>query len=189
MKKRENKITVITGFSLLIILLLAQPACKPNTAAEIEAVASKEEQPSLIVNDLETIISDSGFIKYKVVTPELLEFDVKAEPYTEFPKGLTITSLDKTLKMNAEIKGNYAKYLKKKKLWLLRNNVQAINYEGNIINTEELYWDMNTHKIYSDKFIKITSAKEIITGVGFEGNEDFSKYKILNINGIVELQE
>ena len=91
--------------------------------------------------------------------------------------------------MNADIKANYAKFLKKKELWQLKNDVQAVNFEGNIINTEELFWDMISHRIYSDKYIKITTSQQIITGFGFESNEDFSKYTIQKINGIIELEE
>ena len=177
------------GFLLTLAAVLFYTSCKPNTAQEISAVANKENVPNLVVKHLETIISDSGLVTFRVETAELLQYDSNIDPYSEFPQGIHITSLDKNLKMNAEIKGNYAKYLKKKQLWLLRNDVKATNYQGNVINTEELYWDMGGHKIYSDKFIKISSDKEIITGVGFESNEDFSKYRILKINGILNLQE
>ncbi len=186
-KNRLSKIIVRSVFVLATFMIYL--SCAPNSPEAITAVEKNQETPSLTVKELETFISDSGLVKYKVLTPLLLQFDSKAEPYTEFPKGVHLSSLNKDLKVNAEIKGNYAKYLKKKELWELKNNVEATNYQGNKINTECLFWDMTTHKIYSDDFIKITTDKQIITGVGFESNEDFSKYKILKINGIIELKE
>ncbi len=174
---------------MFLAITLYLYSCAPNSAEDLKAVEQNENTPSLKIFDLTTLISDSGTVKYKLATPEMMQYDLKVEPYTEFPKGIQITSLDKKGEMNADIKGDYAKFLKKKELWELRNNVQAVNFEGNLINTELLFWDMTKHRIYSDKFIKITTKKQIITGVGFESNEDFSKYTILKINGIIELEE
>lgn len=174
---------------MLLAITLYITSCAPNSAEDLKAVEQNENTPSLKIYDLTSLISDSGVVKYKISTPEMMQYDLKVEQYTEFPKGIQITSLEKDGKMNADIKGDYAKFLKKKELWELRNNVQAVNFEGNLINTELLFWDMSKHRIYSDKFIKITTKKQIITGVGFESNEDFSKYTIQQINGIIELEE
>lgn len=173
--------------ALFVVVILW--ACKPNNPEVLRVIEKIETLPTLVIKDLASTISDSGEIKYKILTPELLEFDNKSEPYMEFPQGLAITSFNEKMEVAAEIKGNYAKYFKKKGLWELKNDVQAKNFEGSLINTEELFWNSNTKKIYSDKFIKITSKKEVITGIGFESNEDFSKYKILKVNGIIEVEE
>lgn len=175
--------------ALFVVALMVFVGCKPNNPAVLSAIEKMEEQPTLLVIDLSTTVSDSGKIKYKLITPELLEYDNKSEPYMEFKQGLEITSFDDKMQVNAEIKGNYAKRYTKKDLWVLRNDVQARNLEGSLINTEELYWDRNSKRIYSDKFIKITSKSEVITGIGFESNEDFTKYKILKVNGIIDISE
>lgn len=186
--RNKSSITIANEIlSLAIVLFLY--SCVPNSKEDLNAIERNENTPSLQITNLTSLISDSGLIKYQIKTPELLQYDTKSEPYTEFPKGIQITSLDKEGKMNADIKANYAKYLKKKELWQLKNDVQAVNFEGNIINTEELFWDMISHRIYSDKYIKITTSQQIITGFGFESNEDFSKYTIQKINGVIELEE
>ena len=183
------KINKRACLALFVVALILLVGCKPNSPAVLSAIEKMEEQPTLLVKDLSTLVSDSGKIKYKLVTPELLEFDSKSEPYMEFKQGLQITSYDLQMQVNAEIKGNYAKRFTKKDLWVLRNDVQARNLEGSLINTEELYWDRISKRIYSDKFIKITSKSEVITGIGFESNEDFTKYKILKVNGIIDISE
>ena len=38
------------------------------------------------------------------------------------------------------------------------------------------------------RFVKITTADEIIFGDGFESNQDFTKYKIFKIRGTISLK-
>ena len=62
-----------------------------------------------------------------------------------------------------------------------------VSKKNETLNAEELIWDEKNGKIYSDKFVKITTADEIIYGEGFEANEDFTNYKIKNIKGTINI--
>jgi len=42
-------------------------------------------------------------------------------------------------------------------------------------------------KIYTDKFVRITTATEILTGEGMEANQDFSSWVILKPRGTIAL--
>ena len=48
-------------------------------------------------------------------------------------------------------------------------------------------WKRKDKKIYSTKFVKITTAEEIIMGEGLEANEDFSDYVIKKVKGIIKV--
>ena len=50
--------------------------------------------------------------------------------------------------------------------------------------TELLYWNEATQKVYSDKFIRIQQPDRIITGHGFDSNQQMTVYTIHNIEGI-----
>lgn len=41
----------------------------------------------------------------------------------------------------------------------------------------------------SDVFVKITTAKEIIMGKGLRSNQDFTQYEILEITGILKIED
>ena len=57
------------------------------------------------------------------------------------------------------------------------------------MNTEQLIWDIGQKRIISDAFVKITTADEIIYGDGLESNQEFTKYIIKNIKGIISVDE
>ena len=47
----------------------------------------------------------------------------------------------------------------------------------------------DSSKIYSDEFVKITTEDEIIMGEGMEANQDFTKWKIHKIKGVINVEE
>ena len=57
------------------------------------------------------------------------------------------------------------------------------------INTELMYWDMKKELVYSDKYVRITTEDEILTGDGFESNQDFSEWKILKPAGVISIKD
>ncbi len=188
-KPTRNQCQTAGSILLLLAVSIYLGACQDNKPEEIKALTTGEDLPSLQVQKLESVITDSGMVKYRFITPLMLQFDNSNPPYTEFPKGLHLVVYNRNHKIDAQIKCNYAIFWKDKELWDLQNDVEAVNVKNEVINTEQLFWDSKAHTIYSDEFIKITTATDILTGYGFESDEEFQDYKIKRISGIVELQE
>ena len=67
------------------------------------------------------------------------------------------------------------------------NNVRVVNRKGERLNTEQLFWDENKQKIYTNKFVTIKTAREILYGNGLVSNEDFTQYKITDLRGTIEV--
>ncbi|ASB48387.1 LPS export ABC transporter periplasmic protein LptC [Alkalitalea saponilacus] len=183
------KIIKASSIFILLALMVSVSSCKPNRPEEIQELTNREELPSLILHDLTATITDSGKIKYQFITPEMLQFDQRKEPTIEFPKGLHLFVYNNEQEVDAQIKSNEAIYYQDDDLWELRNDVEAVNTDGDVINTELLFWDAQKEIIYSDQFIKITTDTEIITGYGFESDERMQNYIIKNISGILQVDD
>jgi hypothetical protein len=67
--------------------------------------------------------------------------------------------------------------------------VKATNLDGEHFECDQLFWDENTEKVYSDSRVKITQKDKIITGYGFESNQALTKYTIRKPEGIFPLSE
>ena len=59
----KNIITTAGSVVLLAVVLFA--SCKPNSREDIDAIANKQEMPSLMMKNLESLVTDSGQVKYK----------------------------------------------------------------------------------------------------------------------------
>ena len=59
------------------------------------------------------------------------------------------------------------------------------------MNTEELKWMPQEHKvkIEKDKFVRIQTQNEVLTGMGLDANEDFKWYKITKPQGVFAVQK
>lgn len=190
-KQNSNKsfISTLAGSILLLAIVLFSSSCAPNKPEEIKELTNREELPSHTLKDLESIITDSGKIRYRFTTPELQQFDQRQEATIEFPEGLHLYVYNSLEEIEAQIKCKQAIFHQAKDLWELRNDVEAVSLDGEVINTELMYWDMSAKTLYSDEFIKITTETEIITGTGFESDERMENYKIKNISGILQVEE
>ncbi|MBP5364967.1 MAG: LPS export ABC transporter periplasmic protein LptC [Bacteroidales bacterium] len=184
----KNNIFKTISNALALLIVLTFSSCFSNKTEELQAVEDEQERPSLIVRDLHTIVTDSGFIKYDFETSDLAQYDNVDEPYINFPKGLTFKMYsDEGRNLKTTIKCNNAKFYKTQNLWELNNDVEARTGKGDLLNSEQLFWNTKEHRIYSDKFVRISTKNQVITGYGFESDEKMSKYEIKNPGGEIEI--
>jgi len=174
-------------FSFFFLFLII--SCNNNKPDKIKAVVDRTKLPKLHATDITTIISDSGITRYRISASRWDIFDKASQPYQEFPEGIYFEKFDANLKVDANITSKYARFNENEQLWILRGKVRAMNLQGELFETEKLFWNQREQKFYSDTLIKITQSTRIITGIGFESNETMTRYMIKNPQGIFPLNE
>lgn len=171
-----------------VVLGLCLTAGCENDKNEITKVTTVDKTPLESIRNLETIYSDSGIIKVKVNAPLLYKYTTP-KTITELPRGLHIEFYDDNLNVVSQLTAKYAIHYELEKKWEARKDVVVINKKNEQLNTERLIWDERTEKISSDKFVKITTAEEIIYGDGFEADQNFTSYKIFKVKGHITVKE
>ena len=174
-------IAVFTG----IIMFFA--SCEKSNIEKINLITSELNAPSLSVLNTEITYTEEGLIKFRITSKEINRYLTIEEPYSEFPKGLYVEIFDSTESPTSFIKANYCIYDETNRLWTAENDVVSVNAEGDTLNTEFLIWDMNTKKLYSDRFVRITNKDGIIHGKGFEANQDLTNWKIKQTSGTISI--
>ncbi len=161
-----------------------------NDIETVNKLTNYQVLPTFVVENFETNLSDSGKIKLRLKAKELIRIEDGINRYDEYPKGFQVEFFDPQMRVTAILKCNYAKYHIEKELWEARRNVEVTNFEKNEkVNTDLLYWDTKSESIYSDKYVKITTETQILFGIGFEALQDFSKWKIINPRGIINIKD
>jgi LPS export ABC transporter protein LptC len=179
----------MTTALMVVVVLLLLFSCQTSTTEQIEPVVDRAEIPSLHSMDVQTVISDSGITRYRINTPQWDIYDRADQPYWEFPYGVHFERFNEELEIDANIHCEYAKFLERDKIWELTGNVRATNIQGELFETEQLFWNQKTEKIYSDSLIKITQESYIIIGNGFESNQEMTKYHVVQTQGIIPVNE
>ena len=136
--------------------------------------------------DLTVIHSRNGNITYRFSTPLLERYENALEPYTEFREGIYIERYnDSTHLIEATLTANYAVWLEKQELWEAKGNVVGNNSDGNQLETEQLFWDQKSKRVYSNVDSKITQNSDVIYGDGFESDDRFEEFVIRKPKGKV----
>lgn len=145
-------------------------------------LTSRSHDPASQIKDIEILYSDSAMIQVKVTAPALDQYQ-SDNPYIEFPKGLKAEFYDDKMQPKSHLTADYGIRYDKQQRMEARKNVVVVNEKGEQLNTEHLIWDEKAGKLYSDDFVKITTADEVLTGNGFVSNQDFTKWKIYKLKG------
>lgn len=183
---RSLSITIACG---AVVMLLLFSACSGRHKDMGDAITERDSLPVMDTKEVMTLISDSGVTRYRINTEEWLVFDRKNPPYWAFEKGVYLEKFDSIFQVEASIKADTAYFFNKEELWKLMGNVHIQNLKGEQFDTELLYWDQRTQRIYSDEFIRIEQPDRIITGHGFESNQQMTVYTIRKPEGIFYVDE
>jgi LPS export ABC transporter protein LptC len=143
--------------------------------------ANTETGTNVVIN-----YSEYGKPRAKLIAKELVRvsFDF---PKSEFPKGLELLVYGEDGHIETTLRAANGSIDETNKMMNARNNVEVINARGDKLNTEELIWNQTDKKIYSNAFVKITTAKEIIMGDSMVADERFTDYTIKKVTGTVKV--
>lgn len=173
----------------MVVMLLSFFSCGGKKTDVTDAITERDSLPMMSSYGVETFMSDSGIIRYKVITEEWLVYDKKNPPYWAFEKAVYLEKFDTLLNVEFSVRADTAYYFEKSKLWKLIGNVEIQNTLGEKFETELLFWNQATERVYSDKFIRIEQIDRIITGHGFDSNQQMTEYEIKDMGGILYFDE
>lgn len=174
---------------LLAVLLAALNMTQGCREENHEYVANAGElTPTMRTADVTTFVSDSGYTRYKITTPLWVMYEDAEEPFWNFPSGLHLQQFDKDMRPEATMDCDSAKFFSAKGLWQLDGHVTAVNTMRDSFLTNQLFWNRNTRRVYSDSFVHIVRADHILEGYGFESDEQMSAYSLLRPTGIIPIR-
>jgi LPS export ABC transporter protein LptC len=170
----------IASFIFVMLLFFACSEEDKKTRIEYDGPLSVMENVDLRTNE-------NGILKYSMFFPVQEEFGNGDRNY---PNGGNIETYDVSGRLETTFRSDKAFFSKEKNQWRAQDNVRLKNLiTHQQLNTEELYWDRNRKKIFTDKFVTIRDEGNIIYGHGLESNEDLSDYVIFKVEGIMTINE
>ena len=174
---------------MAIVMLFLLPSCSDKKQPTTDAITNRDSVAVMVTRDVSTYISDSGIVRYKIITDKWKVFDKLDPSMWSFEEGIYLEKFDNELNIEAIIQADTAYYYDKQELWELRGNVHIENEQDEEFDTQLLFWNQQTKRVYSDLYIRIRQQKRIITGVGFTSNQDFTNYTIKQTQGIFPIKE
>jgi LPS export ABC transporter protein LptC len=161
--------------------------CESNFK-EIQKINFSEFVPSSDADKVNLKYTDSGRITAVLVSSKMLDYASVDFPFTEFPKGIDVTLYDKKEKKTF-IRSNYAISFKGTNIIDLQGKVKIFTEQGQMLETEQLYFDQKNEWFFTERKFKFTDPKGVSNGQGIDFSKDFKVINSQKITGEVETNE
>jgi len=168
-----KKILAAIFFSIIIISC-SEEKIQPS----IDKTNVQGEIPSNESWNSKIMFTDEGRIKAVLFTDHLKMYE---EQKITLLDGVKINFYNQDQKNTSWLTSLRGKVDDVTKNMFAFDSVVAKNDSGTVLKTSELMWRQKDQKILTDKFVTITSPKEIIQGFGFESDQHLNNYVIYNI--------
>lgn len=173
---------------LVAVIFVTQFLGCESNFKEVQKSNFSEFVPSGEAEKINLKYTDSGRITVVMVSPKMKEYSSVAFPFTDFPKGIDVTLYDKNNKRTI-ILADYATSYKTTNIIDLRGNVKITSQDGQILETDQLYFDQKNEWFFTEKKFKFTDPKGVSKGFGIDFSKDFKIINSQKIAGEIESDE
>jgi LPS export ABC transporter protein LptC len=177
---RLSHLFFVAAFMSSFAFLIACNEVHEHTA---DAIHPEDSVSMMTSYGVKILISDSGVIKYRVITERWEVNTVRQPSRWEFMKGVFFEQFDEKFEVQAYVQSDTAWYYDQQNLWKLRGRVYVRNTNGLIYTSEELFWDGRSHELYSNVFCRVVTPERTIEGTCFKSNETMTRYSVTNSKG------
>lgn len=161
-------------------------SCEERVEHTAGAIHDRDSVAVMTSWGVNTLISDSGVIKYRIVTERWEVNQIKRPSRWTFDKGLFLTQFDEKFHVHAYIQCDTAYYFDQLHLWELRSRVRILTKDGLKFRSEQLFWDETQHELYSHVFSTLITPERTLQGSYFRSDERMTRYFVSNSKGSFE---
>ena len=183
------KTTYLANVILAVVSSFFCVSCSKKDKQLGPAVTNRDSTSVVTTMGVDMFISENGVVRYHVIAEEWKIFDKMNPPFFSMEKGVLLEILDSLMQPESTLRADTAYYMNNSKLWHLRHDVHAENIKKEQFDTQELYVNNNTDRMYSDSLINIRQETQILVGHGFESNGNLTEYTIRKTEGIFPITE
>ena len=169
--------------SSIVMFVLFFASCEEQKEHTAPAVFPRDSASVMTSYGVNTLISDSGIIKYRIVTERWDVNTVKNPSRWTFEQGVFLEQFDEKFHVQSYIQCDTAYYYDQMKLWELRGRVRILTKDGIRFSSEQLFWDENKHELYSHVFSRLVTPDRRLQGSYFRSDEKMTRYFVSNTKG------
>ena len=173
-----KKITVIAVFLIILI------SCK-NSSKEINDFLADQNLPIGVAENMNHVYKDSGKITSRLIAPLFWDYsNRKLNPYSEFPNGVKIVTINRITRDSVTVTGDYAVSYSNTLFSEIIGHVVVINHQNGVtLKTEQMYWDQKEDYFFTERPFTLYTVKDTLNGVGFESAADLTNWILNNTKG------
>lgn len=159
-----------------------------NNFKEVQKIGISENEPIGIDYNINLKYTDSGRVTANLISAKTLDYSNRNFPFREFTEGVILYIYDSDNKKST-IVADYAIIYTQTDLIDLQNNVLITTHDNQVLKTEQLFYDQKKEWLYTNKPVSFKTDQDIIDGNGFDSNSKFTNAEVLEVTGIITLED
>ncbi len=162
-------------------------SCK-NNFKEVQNIGIKITDPLTIAENINTIYTDSGRLKSVLKSPKMFNYSNREFAFYEFPEGIDLILYD-DLENQTNVVADFAISYEETDLIDLRGNVVLHTQNNDTLFADQLFYDQKREWLFTNRPVRFRTKDQLIDGNGFDSDRNFDLARVLEVTGIVFLNE
>jgi len=175
----KNMVTVITVTMFF--------SCKSNFK-DVQKIGAKIAGPLTIAENINTKYTDSGRLKSHLMSSKMNDYSNRDFAFFEFPDDIDFTVYDNDGQAS-NVKADYAIIYSATDLIDLQGNVVLTTHKNDTLFADQLFYDQKKEWMFTNQPVKFRTQGKLIDGVGFDSDKAFTKAQVLDITGVIQLED
>lgn len=175
-------LNIVTAFAVTMFF-----SCKSNLD-EVSKIGVSENEPIGVAEGINLKRTDSGRVTANLVSPKMLDFSNRDFAYNEFPDGVILYLFDENNEKSTVI-ADYAIIYEKTGLIDMQGNVILASHSKDTLYAQQLFYDQEREWLFTNQPVTFRTGTDMINGKGFDSDINFNEAQVLEIDGIITLDE
>ncbi len=180
--KKHTILNIVTVFTVTMFF-----SCKDNFK-EVQKIGISENEPIGVAKNINLKYTDSGRIKAILISPKMLDYSNRDFPFSEFTEGVYMELFDEQNNKSVVV-ADYAISYSNTDLIDLQGNVRLSTHNKDTLFAEQLYYDQKNEWMFTNIPVKFRTGQDMINGRGFDSDTKFTNAQVLEVDGIITLNE
>ncbi|MDW5287936.1 LPS export ABC transporter periplasmic protein LptC [Formosa sp. PL04] len=159
-----------------------------SCAKDLKGFEVATNEPIGVAENINLKYTDSGKLKANLISPKMFDYSNRDFSFSEFPDGIILYLYDKDNNKSTVI-SDYAISYDKTGLIDLQGNVVLATNTYDTLFAQQLYYDQNKQWLSTNQPVQFRTGGDLINGNGFDSDVNFEEAEVLEINGILTLDE
>lgn len=173
--------------TVVILIATVLFSCK-NKLSEVRKIGLSENEPIGVAENFDFKYTDSGRITANLLSPKMLDYSNREFQFLEFPEGAHLDIFDDQNKKSTVV-ADYAIVYNKTGIIDMQGNVVLNTADKDTLFAQQLYYDQEREWLFTNNPVKFKTKQDLINGKGFDSNSKFTNAEVLEIDGIITLEE
>lgn len=159
-----------------------------NSLNEVQKIGISENEPIGIAEEINLKYTDSGKVKAILLSPKMFDYSNREFPFSEFPEGINLELFDDD-NQKSIVLADYAIVYDNTDLMDLQGHVVITTKDNDTLYAEQLFYDQKREWLFTNKPVTFRTGSDLINGNGFDSDTKFTNAEVLEINGIITVDE